>query len=175
MKVRKLVEVDRRGDEILVFSQSQTTDRFWVTNGFLRRLPSDTGAGNLADVVREALAASEQGIAVPPPAERPFDQFLPTLGVPSYAAYVIDTVAVMVELEQTDDGETVYVDPQQHSADGPGFEPLPDAATELSAPSAQQLSEAIIAALQTAKQARSRARLRTGSAIHAGRAAVMEA
>lgn len=149
MRVRKLVEVDRFDGDLLVFSLSQTTDRFWVMNGHLRRLPGDSEPVAVAAAVRDAAGVSQQGVPVPPPQSRPFDQLLPQLGVPHYATYAARTQVVNVNWDVTD-VETVYVQTHRRSSSGSGFEPVRDRRVELTAPSPDELGSNVLAALDMA-------------------------
>jgi hypothetical protein len=137
--MREMVNVDQRGSEFYVASYSKTVPGFWVMNGWLRRLESETSDEVFGTVIEEGLAASEFEVEAPGRDANPAAPLLRMVGVRSYGAYMRGTRSVGI----TRDGTAVTVEPTRNEGSREGFTPLPDHAEVLQAPSREELGKAV--------------------------------
>ena len=148
MRVRKVAHVDARDGEYLIYSFSQTIDRFWVANGWMLRLPQTATDAELGEAVRNAFDSSQQGVATPSPSSNPFDFALRALGLASFSDYVKDTRSVTIESD-TSETETIFVTPKRRAKDS--FKPMSEDEAEYTSPlGPAELGAAIIKALAVA-------------------------
>ena len=145
-----LVSIDLRDGEFIVQSSSKTKAGFWITNGFLERLPESVTDEGLGDCILRAAAASAIGVENPEPRQPlpSLTKLLDEVGVKSYGRYMVGTKAVRAQI--LDDG-IVRVTPYRNGGSKEGFRPIDDAAEDLTSPPAETVAKAVRAAFQRAE------------------------
>lgn len=95
----KLASVDRRDEEFVVTSYSQSPAGFWQMNGHFRCVPSDAEVEDLGRTVLEALKASNR-IPVEADGRSPFVPVLRDLGLRNYSQYMKGATSVNAQSAQ---------------------------------------------------------------------------
>ncbi len=136
--VSEMVNVDQRGDEWFVASYSKTVPGFWVMNGWLCRLGSETSDEAIGAAIEKGLDASETEVETPGRDSNPAAPLLEMVGLRSYGAYMRGTRSVGIMR----DGGAVTVEPTRNEGSRGGFTPLTDRVEVMQGPSRAELGRA---------------------------------
>jgi hypothetical protein len=142
--MKRLAQIDLRGDEMIVLSYSRTKPGFWVMNGKYVRLRANVADDDLGRAVERALSATEHDI--PPPSQDdplPAAPVLKELGLKSYSSYMKGVRSVQVERENSN----VSVVPTRNEGSHGGFVELLDQTEQLESPTSRKLGAAVRRAL----------------------------
>lgn len=137
--VTEMVNVDLRRGEWFIASYSKTIPGFWVMNGWLRRLGSETSDEVIGAAVEEGFKASETGVEAPGRDANPAAPLLEMVGLRSFGAYMRGTRSVGIMR----DGESVTIEPMRNEGSRGGFTPLPDRAELIQRPARVELGKAV--------------------------------
>ena len=148
MARRELVEVDARGDRLIVSPIALAPSGFYQTQDWVRELPAGVDAETLGAAVDEALRRSGEGHREPQ-AER-FAAQLKAAGVKSWSQYVRGLTAVRVKRE----GEKVEVLPLRNRGAREGLHELPERVERLERPDAAALGSAVTRGLARSSEAK---------------------
>jgi hypothetical protein len=145
------VNVDQRGGQIILESQSLTTDGFWEINDFIVSLDNTIKEGELGAALLEALAASETDVEPLAEGQRSTPQtkkILRIAGVRSWKEFYNGNRSVSVI--QNDAGDLVELTPMRNLGRRDGIDYLVDLIIRVDKVDADSIGRALREALELA-------------------------
>ncbi|WP_428262367.1 hypothetical protein [Haliangium sp.] len=115
----KSANLDRRKQQWIIATCSQTTDGVWLHDGEYTVLPAESAPATVAEALQAALARTRIGIPHPQDWTGHVKPLLDAAGVKTWSAYVRDTRAISVE--QADDDIVLTPTVNRGAREGFGF------------------------------------------------------